>query len=540
MGNDPPVPDDRTVAGYRKPPPAGPAPAAPSPAPAPAVASSAPGLLRPGVEPDEIGRLGNYRVLRILGSGGMGTVYHAEDVVLRRPTALKVIPLDPQSPETGLQRFQREAQSLAGITHENLVSVYHAGQEGGAFYLAMELLEGEPLDARIRRAGPLDPTEVVRVARETAQGLAAIHRRGLVHRDIKPSNIWLEAGRGNVRILDFGLVRPVQTADALTLTGYVVGTPAFMSPEQARGDATDARSDLFSLGCVLYCVCTGQAPFRGSSLMAQLTALAVDTPRPVHEVNPRIPAPLSRLAARLLAKDPAQRPQSADEVIEELKLIALDLRETSRRQRRAVWRRTFERHRLKLAAALLLGVAAGVYALRPSTAPAPAAPPPPELRTPPPAAPSAKRTFLDELPLLEMRVVYFAARGRKGDPLPPPGPPNLFDRFETREGPAPRAIGMHPHREGPAFAAFNLGKRFTTFATRVSRNAGPPHPCDPLRFRVLGDGRELWTNQTSIRSEEDVEGCRVSVAGVRELRLELAVDGDPRAAHAVWIDPYLE
>jgi serine/threonine protein kinase len=257
----------------------------------------------------------------LLGKGGMGFVFRAEDLALLRPVALKV--MNPQAYGTGDggQRFLREARIMAAIKHDHLVTVYQAGQEGAVYYLAMELLEGETIGDFIRRTGPCGTAEVLRLGRETAQGLAAVHRHGLIHRDIKPTNIWLEAAGGRVKILDFGLARFVHEDARLTQSGAVLGTPSFMSPEQARCVALDARSDLFSLGCVMYCLCIGKPPFEADSVMGVLTALAVDHPRPVHELNPALPRELGELIIDLLAKDPAHRPATAEAVVERLQQI---------------------------------------------------------------------------------------------------------------------------------------------------------------------------------------------------------------------------
>ena len=280
-------------------------------------------FLLPAAEPGELGRLGNYRVLRVLGSGGMCTVFAAEDVALRRPVALKVmhpeLAADPDN--NGWQRFLREARSLAGIKHRHLVTVYQAFEERGAACLVMELLEGESLEGRLRRTPPPDVAEVVRVGREVAVGLAALHDRGLVHRDVKPGNVWLEAPDGHVKILDLGLVRSAAEEMHLTESGMVVGTPAYMSPEQVRGKAVDARSDLFSLGCVLYTLCTGRPPFEGDTPLARAAALAADEPPPARGLNRAVPRALSDLIAELLAKNPNDRPTTAAEVADRLRDI---------------------------------------------------------------------------------------------------------------------------------------------------------------------------------------------------------------------------
>jgi len=281
-------------------------------------------FLRPPAGPGEIGRIGNYRVLGLLGAGGMGMVFRAEDLVLGRPVALKIIRPDLREQEEGWQRLQREARLLAQIKHDNLVTLYQAGEENEVFYLAMELLEGESLEDRLKRENKLSLPEILRLSREIAAGLAAIHASNLIHRDIKPSNIWLEGKAGRAKILDFGLARSVHGGNNSTLTqaGTVVGTPAYMSPEQARGDKLDPRSDLFSYGSVVYCMCAGKTPFAGESLIAQLTALAVDIPPPLHTIESRIPKDLSDLLVKLLEKKPSARPASAEDVIARLEEIA--------------------------------------------------------------------------------------------------------------------------------------------------------------------------------------------------------------------------
>ncbi len=286
-------------------------------------------FLGPPEGPDEIGRLGGYRVLRQLGAGGMGVVYLAEDVTLKRKIALKVLPPVAHADGSARERFFREARAAAALEHENIITIHQVGEDRGVVFLAMPLLKGVPLDQHLREYGnkPLPATEVARIGREIAAGLTAAHDKGLVHRDIKPANIWLEdmAGRGSsvqpyrVKILDFGLARSARDSAALTQVGIIVGTPSYMSPEQARGPNVDARSDLFSLGCVLYEAATGQRPFPGSDAMAVLSSLAVDIPLPPAEINPEIPYELSDLILALLEKDPALRPRSARDVEEHLR-----------------------------------------------------------------------------------------------------------------------------------------------------------------------------------------------------------------------------
>jgi WD40 repeat protein/serine/threonine protein kinase len=278
-------------------------------------------FLAPAQQADEIGRLGNYRVRKVLGAGGMGVVFEAEDPKLQRPVALKAMLPSLAARPTNRQRFLREAQAAAAITHDHIVTIYQVDEDRGVPFLAMQLLQGESLESRLRRERLLPISEVLRIGRETAEGLDAAHQRGLIHRDVKPANLWLEAGRDRVKILDFGLARAARGEAQLTRSGAFVGTPAYAAPEQVRGGAVDPRSDLFSLGCVLYRLCTGELPFRGADTLAVLAALAVETPRPVDEVNAEVPPALAELVMAMLSKEPGGRPASARAVIEALEAI---------------------------------------------------------------------------------------------------------------------------------------------------------------------------------------------------------------------------
>jgi serine/threonine protein kinase len=275
--------------------------------------------LAPARRPDELGRLGHFRILRLLGRGGMSLVFHAEDMVLKRPVALKVLrPALADLPAR--RRFMREARLMALVEHDHVVPVYHAGAERGTPFLVMPLLRGETLEERVRREEYLPPDEVARIGRETALGLAAIHARGLVHRDIKPTNLWLTGRIGRVKLLDFGLAYAGEDEPATAGSVRVSGTPAYMAPEQARGERVDARSDLFGLGCVLYFACTGRPAFPpAGEPTATLRVVAEGQPERPDWVRPEVPALLADLVMQLLAKDPADRPPSARAVLERLR-----------------------------------------------------------------------------------------------------------------------------------------------------------------------------------------------------------------------------
>lgn len=297
------------------------------------VTGGPPGDLSPsfgsGVRRDFPLQLGCYRLSRKLGEGGMGAVFLAEDLSLQRQVALKVMRADVASNSEAGQRFLREARSMGALKHDNIVTIYAVGEDKGIPFLAMELLKGISLDAFIKSGKPLSIKSILRIGRETARGLGVAHAKGLIHRDIKPGNIWLEAPAGRVKILDFGLARPAAEAGTLTASGIMVGTPHYMSPEQGRGEKMDARADLFSLGVLLYRLTTGQPPFQGTTLMAVLMAIGMETQTPACSIKKEVPPRLSRLIDRLLAKKPNDRPASADEVIAELFQIEKDLgRET--------------------------------------------------------------------------------------------------------------------------------------------------------------------------------------------------------------------
>ncbi len=274
-------------------------------------------MLAPPQGEGELGRLRDYRVLRVLGSGGMGVVFQGEDLMLQRPVAIKAMLPALAATPAARQRFLREARAVAHLNHDHIVPIFAVAEERGVPFLVMPFLKGETLDARLRRARRLPVPEVLRVGREIAEGLAAIHAAGLVHRDIKPANVWLEGEAARVKILDFGLVR-APGEPTLTQVGAILGSPAYMAPEQASGHAVDQRCDLFSLGCVLYQAATGELPFRGDDSVSILVAVVTGQPTSPAELNPQLPPPFCELVLRLLAKQAVGRPASAREVSQAL------------------------------------------------------------------------------------------------------------------------------------------------------------------------------------------------------------------------------
>jgi WD40 repeat protein len=274
-------------------------------------------FLEPSPVAGRLGRLSSFDIIRVVGRGGMGVVLHAFDPYLQRDVAVKDV--DPQLANNDLARqsFCREARAAASVSHDNLVAVHQVDEDekSGLPFLVMQLVHGESLEQRLRRAEKLSVAEVVRIGMQGAAGLASAHASGLIHRDIKPGNILIEAVTEKVRLTDFGLARATEDLK-LTRTGFVAGTPLYMAPEQARGDDVDARADLFSLGSVLYEALAGRPPFEGKTPLAVLRRVADEAHAPLRRVNPDVPEWLEEAIDRLLEKEPGDRFQSATEVSE--------------------------------------------------------------------------------------------------------------------------------------------------------------------------------------------------------------------------------
>jgi Tol biopolymer transport system component len=314
--------------------------------------------------------LGHYRVLEKLGAGGMGEVYAAEDTKLQRRVALKLLPSDMAADPERLQRFQREARAVAALNHPNVVTIYSVEEADGVQFLTMELVEGKTLDDLIPEGGlPLE--DLLRLAVPLVDAVAAAHEHGIVHRDLKPANVML-ATDGRLKVLDFGLAKlkpEVATTDttclatpSLTRQHTIVGTAAYMSPEQAEGRPVDQRSDIFSLGVVLYEMACGRRPFGGDTVFSLISSIIKDTPARLSDVKGSVPPSLDRIVTKALAKDPAERYQSALD-------LRIDLQEVQQQTAagrivrgivRAVARSRWTR-RLVLAAGLVAVVAGGAW-----------------------------------------------------------------------------------------------------------------------------------------------------------------------------------
>jgi formylglycine-generating enzyme required for sulfatase activity len=273
-------------------------------------------FLAPPGRPDSLGRIGHYEVLQVLGTGGFGIVYRAFDETLQRVVALKVMAPQLAATSPARKRFLREARSSAQVRHENVVQVYEVVEQPLP-YLVMEFIPGETLQQRLDRVGPLDVPETLRIGRQIAEGLAAAHATDLIHRDIKPGNVLLEGGPRKVKITDFGLARAADDA-SISQSGIIAGTPMYMAPEQAKGETLDQRADLFSLGSVMYQMVAGRPPFRANTTVAVLKRVAEDNPRDIREIIPETPNWLCDIIAKLHAKNPDERFQSAREVADVL------------------------------------------------------------------------------------------------------------------------------------------------------------------------------------------------------------------------------
>lgn len=273
-------------------------------------------------------RLKHFEVVRLLGRGGMGAVYYGSDTSLERPVAIKVLaPEFAHDPEV-VVRFEREARAQARLRHPNVAQIYFIGEDRGVHFFVMEYLEGPGLDSLLAQPEPLPWAKALEYTIAAARGLRAAFAQGFVHRDVKPSNLMLDREAG-IKILDFGLVKSMHGDSQLTRDGAIIGSPLYMSPEQGRGGAVNLRSDIYSLGCALYHMLCGRPPFSGPSPVGVISMHVTDKAAPVRVLNPNVPEVLARIVERMMAKEPADRFASYDDLLAALESARADRRQLS-------------------------------------------------------------------------------------------------------------------------------------------------------------------------------------------------------------------
>ncbi len=314
-------------------------------------------FLEPPAHPEFLGRIGRYDIESVLGRGGMGIVLRGFDTELQRAVAIKVLAPEWTASDAARRRFAREAQAAASVAHESVVPIYNVGADASPPYIVMRYIPGVTLQQMVDRQGPLPAPLILRITSQLAAGLAAAHARSLVHRDVKPANVLVGENTDRVWLTDFGLARAADEA-RLTRTGTIAGTPHYMSPEQARGEPLDGRSDWFSLGCLVYFMSTGVPPFDAPSTLAILQQTISAKPKPLAKLRPDLPEALVDLVNRLLAKRPDKRPADLVAVDGALRLADLQISGRQGIMNRKVYRR--------LAAGILLAVllVLGVWSTR--------------------------------------------------------------------------------------------------------------------------------------------------------------------------------
>src|ERR1700723_2741303 len=266
------------------------------------------------MEPVDDPRLysGRYQVTHLIARGGMAIVYRAQDVLLNRPVAIKTLYPELSADPLFVEGFRREAQAAANLSHPNIVPVFDWGEDNGTYFIVMEFIDGRPLSSILRTAGPMHPDRAAEIGADVAIALAYAHRHGVIHRDVKPGNVLITED-GIVKVTDFGIARAINTEESLTQTGAVMGTAAYFSPEQAEGKGVDARSDIYSLGVVLYEMAVGKPPFTGDSPVAVASKHVRDQPVLPRVVNPAIPVELEAVIMKAMAKSPNDRYATAEE-----------------------------------------------------------------------------------------------------------------------------------------------------------------------------------------------------------------------------------
>ena len=504
--------------------------------------------------------IGRYKVLGMLGEGGMGKVFLCEHPGMRRQVAVKVLPPKQASDPETLERFYREAESLARLDHRNIIHAYDVAQDGGIHYLVMEYVKGVTLEECVNKDGALGAERAYDYLRQAALGLQHAFEAGIVHRDIKPSN-FLITETGVVKILDLGLARFFEQDNELSsrFGGAMMGTIDYMAPEQAiNSSEVDIRADIYSLGATFYFSLTNRSPFDGATSTQKLLWHQVRDPEPLQTIRPELPTELVNIIARMMSKLPANRYQTPDELLLAMRMPAPetvsdvpraiaetlpDLPPTPPKKKRIPRREEKPKPKSPVKLILVgilvgLSAVAGVYFSKPETAPVVEPEPTPQpkqiaqAKPPTPQPVVNKPLFLSELTELEATV----GRGvfGKGGSLGYDG-----RRITVNGIPMAQGLSMHPPENGSARVQYNIQNRFQTFAGSVAINdTGVGKPGIGQVFVVRGDGRQLWESQP-VRMRKDEQQFAIPVGGVFRLELEVRCAGPNSNAHAVWCDPRL-
>ena len=507
--------------------------------------------------------VGPYFILEPLGEGGMGHIFKARHPGLNQLAAVKVLRRELLADDDAVQRFLREIKLTSQLAkHPHLVHALDAGAAAGIHYLAMEYFEGIDLDRLVDQAGPLPVPQACDYIRQAALGLEHAHRHGLVHRDVKPANLLvtprpakLGADWGTVKVLDLGLARlqgqgtgPGRTV--LTVASDVtMGTVDYMAPEQALDlRRADGRSDVYSLGCTLYFLVSGQPPFGDGPLAAKLMRHQQAKPPALQDLRPDAPAELTAIVRRMVAKDPEQRFQSPGEAAAALAQVfppkqahapaRLLVRPPQTPVHRLKGRSGNRRRVLSAAVALTAGaVFVGLLLAPPGAEPiAPSAPTTPAAQATK-AAPAAKepsrdlkKVYLDDMQEFDVRMGPWRF-GKNGD-LGASNPTKVV----VNGKPARHGLSMHPPSQGAATVKYRLEKNAQTFVGVAALNDSSKSP-PPCKFTVAGDGRRLW--ETVLRARSETGQCSIDVSNVDVLELRIQCDGKNSWAHGVWVDPYV-
>jgi serine/threonine protein kinase len=541
----------------------------------------------------DVEQLGNYKLLKKLGEGAMGCVFLAEDALMRRRVALKVLQPRAADDERYIARFKREVRALAALNHPNIIMAYATGEELGRHFFAMEYCEGSPLDGLLQRRGFLPVTEALEITAQIARGLKHAHEHGLLHRDIKPANVFVTTD-GVVKILDLGLSKNVSAADSSfhTQTGVILGTPHYIAPEQLRSGAPiDGRADIYSLGSTLYHLVTGNTPFHGTGMDIVVKKQMNEKPPDPSSIRPDIPLNVSLFIRRMMAREPVERYTDCAAVLADLErlqsgqtpscvLLPDAPTEIMPSRQRAPVEQPSKRKWFLYAAAAVCVLGAGAIVFSGNGARDERAAQAPDIsqasaaktdtaksiatnasagtttagtsKADPPADPemtpaiATGPVFLSELPERDVKTINAASpfyrrwafnKGRFGV--------SGGDGIQIRVSGAPSLHGLAmnvPADRSNAHVGYELNQKFKRFEAAVAINdaaVGGPNrdgSATPLLFRVFGDGKELWKSEPLQRRRES-QRCEIDITGVSKLELDVECPGDFMYAQAVWVEP---